>query len=103
VSRKTNAGMTREDALRGLWDRTGVDELRTLVAALVQSEKWGSSSARVLRVSAETLRRKRRHAAERKAATAPLKMIVPMALFIFPALFVVVLGPAVIQIVGSFD
>ena len=60
VSRKTNAGMTREDALRGLWDRTGVDEVRTLVASLVQSEKWGSSSSRVLRVSAETLRRKRR-------------------------------------------
>lgn len=102
VSRKTNAGMTREEALRGLWDRTGVEEVRALVASLVQSEKWGSSSARVLRVSAETLRRKRRHAAERRAATAPLKMIVPMALFIFPALFVVVLGPAVIQILGSF-
>lgn len=103
VSRKTNAGMTREDALRGLWDRTGVEEVRALVASLVQSEKWGSSSARVLRVSAQTLRRKRRHAAERRAATAPLKMIVPMALFIFPALFVVILGPAVIQIVGAFD
>jgi tight adherence protein C len=103
VSRKTNAGMTREDALRGLWDRTGVDEVRGLVASLVQSEKWGSSSSRVLRVSAETLRRKRRQAAERRAATAPLKMIVPMALFIFPALFVVILGPAVIQIVGGFQ
>jgi Flp pilus assembly protein TadC len=102
VSRKTNAGMTREEALRGLWDRTGVEEVRTLVASLVQSEKWGSSSSRVLRVSAETLRRKRRHAAEKKAATAPLKMIVPMAIFIFPALFVVVLGPAVIQIVRGF-
>ena len=76
--------------------------MRTLVASLVQSEKWGSSSARVLRVSAETLRRKRRHSAEKKAATAPLKMIVPMAIFIFPALFVVVLGPAVIQIVNGF-
>ncbi|MEO8577982.1 MAG: type II secretion system F family protein [Gemmatimonadales bacterium] len=102
VSRKTNAGMTREDALRGLWDRTGVDEVRGLVASLVQSEKWGSSSSRVLRVSAETLRRKRRQSAERRAATAPLKMIVPMAIFIFPALFVVILGPAVIQIVGGF-
>jgi tight adherence protein C len=102
VSRKTNAGMTREDALRGLWDRTGVDEVRALVASLLQSEKWGSSSARVLRVSSETLRRKRRQTAERKAATAPLKMIVPMAIFIFPALFVVILGPAVIQIVGGF-
>jgi tight adherence protein C len=102
VSRKTNAGMTREDALRGLWDRTGVDEVRALVASLLQSEKWGSSSSRVLRVSAETLRRKRRQAAERKAATAPLKMIVPMALFIFPALFVVILGPAVVQIISGF-
>jgi tight adherence protein C len=102
VSRKTNAGMTREDALRGLWDRTGVDEVRALVASLLQSEKWGSSSARVLRVSAETLRRKRRQYAERKAATAPIKMIVPMALFIFPALFIVILGPAVVQIAGSF-
>jgi tight adherence protein C len=102
VSRKTNAGMTREDALRGLWDRTGVDEVRALVASLLQSEKWGSSSARVLRVSSETLRRKRRQSAEAKAATAPLKMIVPMAIFIFPALFVVILGPAVIQIVTGF-
>jgi tight adherence protein C len=102
VSRKMNAGMSREDALRGLWDRTGVDEVRALVASLLQSEKWGSSSARVLRVSAETLRRKRRQTAERKAATAPLKMIVPMAIFIFPALFVVILGPAVIQIVSGF-
>jgi tight adherence protein C len=102
VSRKTNAGMTREDALRGLWDRTGVDEVRALVASLLQSEKWGSSSARVLRVSSETLRRKRRQSAEAKAATAPLKMIVPMAIFIFPALFVVILGPAVIQIVSGF-
>ena len=101
VSRKSNAGMSREDALRGLWDRTGVDEVRALVASLLQSDKWGSSSARVLRVSAETLRRKRRQTAERKAATAPLKMIVPMAIFIFPALFVVILGPAVIQIVTA--
>lgn len=103
VSRKTNAGMTREEALRGLWDRTGVDEVRGLVASLVQSEKWGASSTRVLRVSAETLRRKRKQTAERKAATAPLKMIVPMALFIFPALFVVILGPAVMQIVTGFS
>lgn len=102
VSRKTNAGMTREDALRGLWDRTGVDEVRALVASLLQSEKWGSSSSRVLRVSSETLRRKRRQAAERKAATAPLKMVVPMAIFIFPALFVVILGPAVVQILSGF-
>jgi tight adherence protein C len=102
VNRKINAGVTREDALHGLWDRTGVEEVRSVVASLVQSEKWGSSSARVLRVSSETLRRKRRQTAEKKAATAPLKMIVPLAVFIFPALFVVILGPAVLNIMATF-
>jgi tight adherence protein C len=103
VNRKTNAGVTREVALRGLWDRTGVEEIRTLVSSLIQSERWGTSSSRVLRISAETLRRKRRQHAEKKAATAPIKMIIPMALLIFPALFVVILGPAVMKIVGTFS
>lgn len=102
VNRKTNAGVTREVALRGLWDRTGVEEVRSLVSSLIQSEKWGTSSSRVLRVSSETLRRKRRFAAEKKAASAPLKMLIPMALLIFPALFVVILGPAVMKIVQAF-
>jgi len=103
VNRKTNAGVTREQALRGLWDRTGVQEIRTLVSSLIQSEKWGTSSSRVLRISAETLRRKRRHNAEKKAATAPIKMLIPMALLIFPALFVVILGPAVQKIFEAFS
>jgi tight adherence protein C len=103
VNRKTNAGVTREVALRGLWDRTGVEEVRSLVSSLIQSEKWGTSSSRVLRVSAETLRRKRRFAAEKKAATAPIKMLIPMALLIFPALFVVIMGPAVMKIVQAFS
>src|SRR5687767_5613865 len=103
VNRKTNAGVRREEALRGLWDRTGVEEIRTLVASLIQSEKWGSSSARVLRVSSETLRRKRRQAAEKKAALAPNKMTIPLALLIFPALFVVILGPAMINIMQAFS
>src|SRR4029078_2761195 len=102
VNRKTNAGVTREVALRGRGERTGVEEVRSLVSSLIQSEKWGTSSSRVLRVSAETLRRKRRFAAEKKAATAPLKMLIPMALLIFPALFVVIMGPAVMKIVGAF-
>lgn len=103
VNRKTNAGVTREDALRGLWDRTGVEEIRTLVTSLIQSEKWGASSSRVLRVSSETLRRKRRHAAEKRAATAPIKMVIPLALLIFPALFVVIMGPAVLNIIAGFS
>lgn len=103
VNRKTNAGVRREEALRGLWERTGVDEVRTLVASLIQSEKWGSSSARVLRVSSETLRRRRRQSAERRAATAPNKMTIPLALLIFPALFIVILGPAMINIKKAFS
>jgi tight adherence protein C len=102
VNQKNNAGMVREEALRGMWERTGVEELRTLIASLIQSEKWGSSSSRTLRVSSETLRRKRRQSAERRAATAPVKMIIPLALLIFPALFIVILGPAVLNIVAAF-
>jgi tight adherence protein C len=103
VNRKTNAGVRREEALRGLWERTGVEEIRTLVASLIQSEKWGSSSARVLRVSSETLRRKRRQSAEKRAAMAPNKMTIPLALLIFPALFIVILGPAMINIMQAFS
>lgn len=103
VNRKTNAGVRREDALRALWERTGVEEIRTLVASLIQSEKWGSSSARVLRVSSETLRRKRRQSAEKRAAMAPNKMTIPLALLIFPALFIVILGPAMINIMQAFS
>jgi len=102
VNRKTNAGVTREEALRGMWDRTGVEELRTLVSSLIQSEKWGTSNSRVLRISSETLRRKRRQSAERRAATAPTKMVIPLALLIFPALFVVIMGPAALNIIAGF-
>lgn len=102
VARRVNAGETRERALRGLWARTGVDELRGLAANMIQSEKWGTSIATVLRVYAESSRKKRRQMAERKAATAPLKMLFPMALFIFPSLFIVLLGPALIKMADMF-
>jgi tight adherence protein C len=103
VNRLTNAGMARDEALRGLWKRTGVLDIRTLVSSLIQSEKWGTSIATVLRVSAETLRRKRRQTAERKAKMAPLKMTFPLLFFILPALFAVILGPAVVQIINEFS
>ena len=103
VNRLTNAGMARDEALRGLWKRTGVLDIRTLVSSLIQSEKWGTSIATVLRVAAETLRRKRRQAAERKAKMAPLKMTFPLLFFILPALFAVILGPAVVQIINEFS
>lgn len=103
VNRFSNAGMPREQALRSLWQRTGVEDLRALVSSLIQSEKWGTSVATVLRVSAETLRRKRRQAAEKQAKMAPLKMTFPLLFFILPALFVVILGPAVVQIIREFS
>jgi tight adherence protein C len=76
--------------------------VRTLVSSMVQSEKWGTSIGRVLRVYAETLRRKRRQTAEKNAAVAPLKMIIPLTLMILPALFVVIMGPAAMHIAAMF-
>lgn len=102
VNRKTNAGVPRETALRGLWQRTGVEELRALVSSMIQSEKWGTSIATVLRVSAETLRRKRRQLAEKKAKMAPVKMTFPLVLFVLPALFIVIMGPAIARIIEEF-
>jgi len=102
VNRKTNAGIPRDAALRGLWQRTGVEEIRALVSSMIQSEKWGTSVATVLRVSAETLRRKRRQTAEKKAKQAPLKMTFPLVLFILPALFIVIMGPALVQVINEF-
>jgi tight adherence protein C len=102
VHRRVNAGIPREQALRGLWERTGVEDLRGLAANMIQSEKWGTSIATVLRVYAESLRRKRKQLAEKRAATAPLKMTFPLAIFIFPAIFIVLLGPAIMKISAMF-
>jgi tight adherence protein C len=103
INRKANAGMRRDDALHGLYHRTGVEELRTLASTMIQSERWGSSIGRVLRVYSESLRRKRRQSAERRAATAATKMMFPMVLFILPALFAVIGGPMVIGLGPVFD
>ncbi len=102
VVRRVNAGMAREQALQSLHRRTGVDELRTLVASMVQCERLGTSIARVLRVNAETLRLRRRQQAEKRAAQAALKMVIPLAFLILPALMVVVLGPAAISFMTEF-
>jgi len=103
INRKTNAGIPREEALRALWPRTGLEELRALASSMIQSERWGTSITKVLRVSAEALRRRRRQAAERRMAQAPVKMTVPLVVMILPALFVVIMGPALLQIVLAFQ
>ena len=103
INRKANAGIRRDEALHGLYERTGVEELRALSSTMIQSERWGSSIGRVLRVYSETLRRKRRQSAERRGATAATKMVFPMALCILPALFAVIGGPMVIGLGPLFD
>jgi tight adherence protein C len=103
VVRRVNAGMARDRALHGLHIRTGVDELRTLVASMIQCERLGTSIARVLRINAESLRLKRKQHAERRAAEAALKMIFPLALFLLPALMTVILGPAVLDILRQLS
>lgn len=101
VNRKTNAGVTREEAIRGLWSRTGVEDLRALSTSLIQTEKWGTSITKVLRVAAVTLRRKRRQHAEKRVALAPVKMTFPLVTMILPALFIIILGPAMLQVISS--
>ena len=103
VNRKTNAGVTREEAMRGLWSRTGVEDLRSLSASLIQTEKWGTSITKVLRIAAATLRRKRRQHAEKRVALAPVKMTFPLVTMILPALFIIILGPAVLQVISSLS
>jgi len=88
------AGTPRHDALRGLGERTGLEDLRSLVSMLVQTDKFGTSIGKSLRVHSETLRTKRRQYAEENAAKTGIKMLFPLALFIFPAIAVVILGPA---------
>jgi tight adherence protein C len=103
VNRKTNAGVTREEAIRGLWSRTGVDDLRSLSTSLIQTEKWGTSITKVLRVAAMTLRRKRRQHAEKRVALAPVKMTFPLVTLILPALFIIILGPAMLEVISSLS
>ncbi len=98
VNLEIRAGVPREDALRNLGDRTGVGDLQSLVSMLIQTDRFGTSVAQALRVHSDTLRTKRRQRAEEAAAKTTIKLVFPLAFCIFPALFVVILGPALISI-----
>jgi tight adherence protein C len=102
VALEQRAGSARADAWKHLADRTGVDVVRNLVSMLVQSEQFGTSVAKTLRVHSDTLRTKRVQEIEEKAAKLSVKLLFPLVFFIFPSLFVVVLGPAVIRMAESF-
>jgi len=99
VNLEMRVGKSRTDAMRELAERTGVDDIKALVAMLIQTERFGTSIARSLRVHSDDLRVKRRQRAEEMAAKTPVKMVPVLVFFIFPALFVVVLGPAFINVV----
>lgn len=97
------AGTPRDQALMGLAERTGLADIRSLVTMIVQTERFGTSIAHSLRVHSESMRTKRRQRAEEAAAKTTIKMIFPLTFCIFPALFVVVLGPAFIGIFQTFS
>ncbi|MGH9801233.1 MAG: type II secretion system F family protein [Blastocatellia bacterium] len=102
TNREIRAGKPRDEALRNLGDRTGVDDVKSLVAMLVQTDRFGTSIADSLRVFADSMRTKRRQRAEEMVAKAAIKLIFPLLLFIFPALLIVLMGPALIKIYELF-
>jgi tight adherence protein C len=91
-------GRERDEALRNLAERTGVDDLRSLVAMLIQTDKFGTSIAKGLRVFSDSLRTKRRQRAEQEAQKAAVKLLFPLACFLFPTLFIAILGPAALNL-----
>ena len=95
-------GRDRDEALRNLAERTGVDDLRSLVAMLIQTDKFGTSIAKGLRVFSDSLRTKRRQRAEQEAQKAAVKLLFPLACFLFPTLFIAILGPAALNLIDTF-
>ena len=94
-------GRERDEALRNLADRTGVDDLRSLVAMLIQTDKFGTSIAKAIRAFSDSLRTKRRQRAEQAAQKAAVKLLFPLACFLFPTLFIAILGPAALQLMDT--
>lgn len=99
--REIQLGKTRRDALKDMSDRLGIAEMTSFVAAIIQSEQLGVSMARVLRIQSDQMRVKRRQYAEEQAHKAPVKMIIPMALLIFPSIMIIILTPAALQIANA--
>jgi tight adherence protein C len=98
LTMETQAGISRPEAFRRLATRTGLEELRSLSAMIIQTEMFGTSIARALRVHSETMRTRRVHRAEEEGAKVAVKMMLPLILCILPSLFAVILGPAVVRV-----
>ncbi len=96
-------GRERDEALRNLAERTGVDDLRSLVAMLIQADRFGTSIARAVRNFSDSLRTKRRQRAEQAAQKAAMKLLFPLTCFLFPTLFIALLGPAALNLIDTFS
>jgi tight adherence protein C len=103
VNLEMRAGTPRDEALKNFAERTGVTDIRSLVSMLIQTDRFGTSIADALRVHSETMRTKRRQRAEEAAAKTTIKLVFPLVLFVFPAMFVVVLGPTAIALYRTFS
>jgi tight adherence protein C len=101
VIREIQLGKLRREALRDMADRVGIPEMTSFVAAVIQSEQLGVSMAKVLRIQSDQMRIKRRQLAEEQAHKAPIKMLIPMALLIFPSICIVLMTPAVLMLLRS--
>lgn len=101
VNLEMKAGKPRAEALRNLVERTGVDDIRSLVGTLIQTDRFGTSVAQALRVHSDSLRTERRQRAEEQAAKTTIKMVIPLVLFVLPSIIFVTLGPAVIQLIRT--
>lgn len=99
VNLEIRVGRSREEALRNLAERTGVEDIRSFVALLIQADRYGSSIAKAVRIFAESLRTKRRQKAEQASQKAALKLIFPLTAFLFPVILLVILAPAVLNII----
>ncbi len=103
VNLEMRAGTPREEALKNLADRTGLPDIRSLVSMMIQTDRFGTSVADALRVHSETMRTKRRQRAEEAAAKTTIKLVFPLVLLVFPAMFVVVIGPSALAIFRTFS
>jgi tight adherence protein C len=103
VSLESQMGLPRAEALANLASRSGLQEMRSLVATITQAERFGTSIAKVLRNQADALRVKRRQKAEERAQKTAVKLMLPLVLFIFPSIFVVLAGPAALRMIDTFS
>lgn len=102
VLQEIRMGKPRKDALKDLSMRTGVEDLRSFTAAIIQADQLGVNITNVLKIQSEQMRQKRRQRAEEAAMKAPVKMLFPLVMFIFPTIFIILLGPAVLQMIEVF-